>query len=122
MRTITASTELSQAQARNSLIMFGGADCSVCSAVKPKIETMLAEDFPRLESIYLDCQGEAATMCAQEGIFSIPVVQVWFEGRKYAEFVRIFSMIDLHKAIAKPYELTFHDEAAKPTTRRNQPS
>ena len=89
------------------LVMFGGADCSVCGAVTPKIETLIREEFPRLDSIYLDCQSGAAQACAQERIFSIPVVQVWFEGRKFAEFVRVFSISDIRDAIARPYELAF---------------
>ena len=107
MDTVTDLETLDRYRQGAVLVMFGGADCSVCVAVKSKIETLLREEFPRLDSVYLDCQSGGAQACAQEGIFSIPVVQVWFEGRKFTEFVRVFSIADLREATARPYELAF---------------
>lgn len=107
MRTITTAAELDQARQAGALVMFGGATCSVCAALKPKLEALLAEEFPLLEAVYLDCQGEAETVCAQERIFSLPVVQVWFEGKKFAEMGRSFSLSQLRSEIARPYQLAF---------------
>lgn len=109
MKVLSDSTELEQLRQGATLVMFGGADCSVCSAVKPKIEAMLLEEFPKLTGVYVDCQDDSHALCEQEGIFSIPVVQVWFEGRKYAEFVRVFAMGAVRDAIAKPYDLIFEE-------------
>lgn len=107
MHVVADQTELERLQSGAALVMFGGADCTVCSAVKPKLEALLADQFPRMEGVYLDCQGEAAAICAQEGFFSIPVVQIWFESRKYAEFVRVFSIGEVAAAITQPYGLAF---------------
>ena len=107
MHIISQQSELGRFQQGAALVMYGGADCRVCVAVKPKLEAMLAAEFPRMEGVYLDCQGGAAAICAQQGLFSIPVVQVWFESRKYAEFVRVFSVHEVRDAIAKPYQLAF---------------
>lgn len=107
MRTISEYSELENARNGESLVMFGGADCSVCHAVKPKLEKLIETEFPRLESVYIDCQGAGSALCAQESVFSIPVVQIWFDGKKFAEFVRVFSIAEVREAIAKPYRLTF---------------
>lgn len=107
MRIVTENSELHVAQSGAVLVMFGGVDCRVCLAVKPKIEAMLESEFPRLESIYVDCQDAGSALCAQESIFSVPVIQLWFSGRKYAEFVRVFSISEVREAIAKPYQLAF---------------
>ena len=108
LQVIHHQDELTEVRRGHALLMFGGADCSVCVAVKPKIETLLDTEFPQLRGFYLDCQGDAHAVCAQEGIFSIPTIQLWFDGRKHAEFQRVFSISDVRQAIAKPYSL-LHD-------------
>lgn len=107
MRVITDPVNLDHAKEGASLLLFGGRDCSVCRALQPKIETMLATEFPRLEGCYLDCQGAAAPLCAQERMFSLPVVQLWIGGRKFAELGRVFSLGELRAAITRPYRAAF---------------
>lgn len=89
------------------LLLFGGQSCGVCQALKPQLEAMLRDQFPAMAGFYLDCQGGAQALCAQEGIFALPVVQLWFGGRKFAEFARVFSLGQLREAIARPYALAF---------------
>lgn len=107
MQTIHDPAELEKRKQGAVLLMFGGESCGVCRALKPKLEAMLADEFPALESCYLDCQGAASALCAQEGVFSLPVVQVWFDGRKFAEFGRVFSLGQLREAIERPYRVAF---------------
>lgn len=107
MQTIDDPAELKRRKEGAVLLLFGGQDCGVCRALKPRLEAMLAQEFPALEGCYLDCQGGGSALCAQEGIFSLPVVQVWFDGRKFAEFGRVFSLDQLREAIARPYRLAF---------------
>jgi len=107
MRTITDPAELDRLKEGAVLLLFGGASCGVCGALKPKLEALLADEFPSLRACYLDCQDGASALCAQQGIFALPFVQVWFDGRKFAEFGRVFSMNQLREAIARPYQLAF---------------
>jgi hypothetical protein len=37
-------------------------------------------------------------------------VQVWFDGRKFAEFGRVFSLGQVREAIARPYQMAFGSE------------
>lgn len=107
METITQAAELEQALAEHPavLLLFGGAACGVCQALKPQLERMLAREFPALRALYLDCQGGAGALCAQQGVFSLPVVQLWFDRRKFAEFARVFGIGQVRAAIARPYAL-----------------
>lgn len=107
MQTIDDQAELSRHRQGAVLLLFGGQACGVCQALKPKLEALLVDEFPALESCYIDCQGAASGLCAQEGVFSLPVVQVWFGGRKFAEFGRVFSLGQLREAIARPYRIAF---------------
>ncbi len=92
------------------LVLFGGAHCNVCQVVKPKIEAMLAERFPKVKLVYVDCAAHT-DLCAQEGVFSLPVVRVYFGGQKVGEWVRTFSLGQLEQAMVRPYGLMF-DEAS----------
>ena len=52
------------------LVLFGGAHCGVCQAIRPRIERMVAQSFPQVAMAYVDC-AEAPAVCAQHGVFSL---------------------------------------------------
>ncbi|HIB27783.1 MAG TPA: thioredoxin [Candidatus Thioglobus sp.] len=85
------------------LILFGGAHCGVCQTIKPQIYDKFSTKFPDLEMVYIDCEQLQET-CAQHGVFSLPVVQVFFMGQKFIEKVRGFSLLELEQEINKTYE------------------
>ncbi len=103
--------ELSRLKSEAAVIIYGGKDCSVCQAVTPKIEALVRDEYPRLALAYLDCQGSDSEQCAQAGIFTLPTVQLWFAGSKFAEFSRVFSLAQLREAIDRPYRLTFEGDS-----------
>ncbi|WP_404364510.1 thioredoxin family protein [Marinobacter sp.] len=87
------------------LLLFGGSHCGVCQAIKPQLEKLGSEEFPKLMTAYIDCQGAAGPLCAARGIFSLPVVQLWLEGQRFSEFARVFSIGDVRAALVRPYGL-----------------
>lgn len=88
------------------VVLYGGIDCQVCHALKPKLEAAIAEYFPKMELCYLDChQPEAG--CAQGGVMSLPTIQLYFNGQKSFEAVRTFSVSSVLEAIDRPYQLLF---------------
>ncbi len=84
------------------LILFGGANCGVCQTIKPQIFDKFSVKFPELEMVYIDCE-QLQEVCAQHGVFSLPVVQVFFMGQKFIEEIRRFSLIALEQEIEKTY-------------------
>ncbi len=105
MQTIRELSVLEGMRRRDGglLILFGAADCGVCQAIKPKLEMQLAERFVALRQAYVDC-NQARPVCAQSGIFSLPVVQVWFNGMKFIEVGRAFSLTSLVADIDRLYQ------------------
>ncbi|WP_028672506.1 thioredoxin family protein [Saccharospirillum impatiens] len=95
------------------LVLFGGERCGVCQVVKPQLERAIADRFPEVALLYLDCQNEAESICAQQRIFSLPVVQLWFNGQKFDEWVRTFSIGQVLTAIERPYRMIFCNYSAK---------
>ena len=84
------------------LVLFGGANCGVCQTIKPQIVDKFSVQFPDLEMVYIDCE-QLQEVCAQHGVFSLPVVQVFFMGQKFIEEVRGFSLIALEQEIEKTF-------------------
>ncbi len=84
------------------LILFGGAHCGVCQTIKPQIFDNFSLKFTDLEMVYIDCE-QMQEVCAQHGVFSLPVVQLFFMGQKFIEEVRGFSLLALEQEIEKIY-------------------
>jgi thioredoxin 1 len=95
-----------------ALILYGGPTCGVCAAVKPRLEAMMQARFPRLSLGYVDCEA-SPDLCAQEGVYTLPVVRVYFEGRRFAERVRVFGLAELADELARPYGLLFEGPAER---------
>jgi len=78
MINVCSEEALSELLHSNSavLVLFGGPHCGVCQAIKPQLEKLACEEFPKLVTAYIDCQEAAAPVCAARGIFSLPVVQL----------------------------------------------
>lgn len=89
------------------VVLYGGKDCQVCHALKPKLVAAISERFPMMQLRYLDCHQPTA-LCAQNGVMSLPTVQVYFEGQKSFEAVRTFSVARVLAAIERPYQMLFN--------------
>lgn len=110
MQTIQEIEELEALkQSKDALlILFGGQECNVCHAIKPKLEEMFSEHFPKVEMVYVDCH-KTTHICSQQSIFTLPIVQVYFGGQKFIEEIRSFSLSKLQNDCQRPYELMFSD-------------
>jgi thioredoxin-like negative regulator of GroEL len=110
MEVITDNERLEQLKQQSEalLILFGGRECNVCHAIKPKIEEALAEHFPKMERVYVDCH-ETTDICSQNGVLSLPTVQVYFTGQRFIELVRTFSVGQLMGQIERPYHMLFNE-------------
>ncbi len=91
------------------LLLFGGARCGVCQAIKPQLERLGLDEFPQLATAYIDCQEAATSLCATRSIFALPVVQLWFDGQRFAEFARVFSIGQVRAALERPYRALTED-------------
>ena len=105
MQTISTITQIDQLKSAGaSLILFGGAHCGVCQSVKPKIETLMTEQFPDITLVYVDCE-QSPDICGQHSVFSLPVIKMYIEGQMYFELVRGFSLVELTSQVERIYRL-----------------
>ncbi|WP_372737133.1 thioredoxin family protein [Neptunomonas sp.] len=84
------SAELDIAQGA-VLVMFGSKTCGVCRVIWPQLLAELESRWPELQLIYVDC-GSDPQACAQNSVFSLPVIKLFFDGRQYLERIQVFSL------------------------------
>ncbi|WP_040725413.1 thioredoxin family protein [Thiomicrorhabdus sp. Kp2] len=90
------------------LILFGGKECNVCHAIKPKLIELMAENYPKVRLVYVDCHV-VTDICSQNGVFTLPTLQVFFTGQRFIEEVRSFSLQKVMQDIQRPYSMVFSD-------------
>jgi len=105
MQTITDAEQLNQLKANGAVfILFGGESCAVCKSLKPKLDSVISQRLPRMQSVYIDC-GLSPDICAQYGVFSLPVVKSYIEGMLLAEDSGSFSIEPLMQKIERSYSI-----------------
>ena len=90
------------------LVYFSTPDCRVCQALRPKVAELLARELPRLRGIYVDCAA-SPDAAAQYGVFSVPTLIAFFEGREWIRKGRNVGVDELRGALIRPYGLRFSD-------------
>src|SRR5690606_18254370 len=92
METVTSEPQLHERMAGPAcLVLFGGAHCGVCQAIRPRIELLMAEHFAAVALVYVDCAA-APAVCAQQSVFSLPVLRLYVQGQLALEYARSFSL------------------------------
>jgi thioredoxin-like negative regulator of GroEL len=86
------------------LVLFGAPTCRVCGDIKPHLFEAVQKAYPAMQTIYVNCNDEVET-CAQRGVFSLPVVQVYLQGQKCVEKIRVFSIGALIEELERPMQL-----------------
>lgn len=105
MEILSTLDEFQQQRQRGALlVLFGGVHCGVCQALKPKIRQLVEERFPGIVLAYVDCE-QSREICAQQGVFSLPVLKLFIEGQMHLEMARNFSLQELTARITRVYEL-----------------
>lgn len=109
MKALTTNADIEHVLTSNAavLVLYGGTQCGVCQAIKSPLEKLIGDEFPQIVSVYVDCEQHSGQTCASRGIFTLPVVQIWFEGQRFGEFVRVFSLGEIRDSIERPYRALF---------------
>lgn len=88
------------------LAYFSHDQCNVCKVLKPKVEELLTEKFPKINPLYCHTQ-RAPEIAAAHSVFAVPTIVVWFEGKETYRFGRNVGLQELEQALARPYGLCF---------------
>lgn len=91
-------------------VYFCSPGCGVCGVLEPKIEALLRERFPRIPLARVDI-SLAAEVAAQQGVFTVPTLLTFFDGKEAVRLSRAFSPAQLAGELQRPYQLLFGDGA-----------
>jgi len=80
--------------------------CNVGESVTPKLEKLIAEQFPKLK-LYYSFTSVTPEIAAQLSVFTIPTVLLFIEGKLYIQKSRAFSLEELRKEIDRYYKMVF---------------
>ncbi len=91
------------------LAYFSTEACNVCKVLKPKVGELIESKFPKMKTVYVqtDKNPEAA---AQNRVFGVPTILVFFDGREYIRKSRNIGISELQREIDRPYSMFFAEE------------
>ncbi len=88
------------------MLYFSHESCNVCKVLKPKVVSLLEEEFPKIKMIYIDTV-KYPEIPAQKSIFAVPSINVYFAGREYFRWSRNISIQQIRKELSRPYQMMF---------------
>lgn len=88
------------------LLYFSAPTCNVCKDLKPKIERLVAEEFPQIACYAVDAK-ESVDIASAHNIFSIPTILVFFDGKEFLREGRNMSLTQFSQKIARIYSMIF---------------
>jgi len=91
------------------LLYFWGDNCNVCEALRPKVKEAFDQYFPKIEQIYLNAKEDIA-ISAAFGVFSIPTMIVFLDGKEFVKVSRNVSIEQLIAQVDRPYSMMFEDD------------
>ncbi len=88
------------------LLYFYNDNCAPCVMLRPKVQGMVNEYFPKLDLRLINAEQFPATS-AQYGVFASPTLLVFFEGKEYIRESKNISISELHDKIERIYNMAF---------------
>lgn len=88
------------------LAYFSSKACSVCHVLKPKVEELIQQKFPKIKFAAVNVD-EKADIAAQYQVFTAPTLLVFFDGREYIRKSRNIGLSELEQEIERLYAMMF---------------
>ena len=112
MTTLTATNQeeldARLAEYPAAVVWFSTPDCHVCHALRPKVEALLAEEFPRAALIAVDAAAHPE-LAGQWVVTAAPTAVICLEGREGQRLSRSFGVDAIRQALVRPYGLLFDE-------------
>jgi thioredoxin-like negative regulator of GroEL len=88
------------------LAYFSTESCNVCKVLKPKVADLIQASFPEIKMVYIQTD-KLPEVAAQNQVFAVPTLLVYFEGREYIRKSRNIGIGELEREIDRPYSMIF---------------
>lgn len=90
------------------LCYFSTEACNVCKVLKPKVEELIENEFPKIKLAYIK-SDKLPEVAAQNQIFTAPTIVIYFGGREYIRKSRNIGIQELYNEIDRPYSMMFSE-------------
>jgi len=84
------------------MILFTGPDCGVCGQIKPGLVEMMEREYPFIP-FYISDVGRSAELAGQLGVFVVPALLVFNEGREVIRQARFINKELLLQQLGKQF-------------------
>jgi thioredoxin 1 len=91
-------------KAENLLVYFYSDGCAPCVSLRPKVEQLILDRFPRMDMAYVDAK-QFPGLISEFQAYSFPVLIFFFEGKEYLRFSKYVSISELSDSIGRIYDL-----------------
>lgn len=86
------------------MIYFSAPTCNVCHALKPKLFAAIESSFEKFVIASVDT-SLSQDVAAHYGVFAIPTVLIFLEGKEFFRKSRNMSVDEVIREIKRPYEI-----------------
>lgn len=86
------------------MLYVGGEYCSVCKVLQPKIFYAFDREFPNIDKLSIDIEDQRE-FAAQQNIFAVPTIIVYFEGKEFFRKSRNLSVDLFIEEVRRPYNI-----------------
>jgi len=106
--TISSIEEFKEFISKNggAVTYFSTPQCNVCKVLKPKLQKLLADDFPEMKFAYVNTE-DAQELAAQKQIFSVPTIFFHLDGKEFIRKSRNLNLNVLAEELERPYDMMF---------------
>ncbi len=110
MRSVITIEDLNQSinTEKALLVYFSHDHCNVCKVLKPKVKNLITSHYPKIQMLYCNTVNQPM-IAAQQSIYTVPSILIWFQGKETFRFSRNIGLIELETAINRPYHLLFDE-------------
>ena len=89
-----------------TLLYFYNDDCPPCISLRPKVESLINEKFPKIKIVWVNSKA-SPELPAHFGVFSNPTILLFFDGKETRRFSKYVSVVELEGIVARYYSLMF---------------
>lgn len=105
---LNSKEEFEQFLASHKIILtyFSTNECNVCKILKPKVIELIKKEFPLINFLYVNI-NEFRELAAQLGIFGVPTIIIYAEGKEFIRKSRFINLEELKNEIDRICKLFY---------------
>ncbi len=93
-------------QAKGIVVYFKNDTCAPCKALRPKVEALINDQFPKMKFLMVDTVQEPL-LSSEYNVFANPTILVFFEGREYIRKSKYIGIGEWSNEMNRLYTMVF---------------